>query len=344
MQRNTLLHILTVLTTFTLPVQPWGSLGHRTVTAVALAHFSADDPIHTLLSWLLNSQDPTTASLFPDRIRYIPSFAYTAPWHYIDAHDSPPSHCSVNLTRDCPLAEGGCVVTALVNHTARAADSSLPRWQRGQSLRFMLHFFGDAHQPLHAEALARGGNDIPVAFDGVHTNLHSVWDTLIPRKIVQLAGERERERERERDDVDDVGSHALAASPGQWDWDPTNETSSAYAWASFLYARYHPHHSFSNPRPRTPAPTFASALASALSWSRASNALVCSQVLRDGVSAVQARDLGGAYFDAAAPVVERQLFVAGARLARWLDAVVAEGGFASASAPAGEEGEGEWEG
>jgi hypothetical protein len=93
------------------------------------------------------------------------------------------------MTRDC--LEEGCVVSAIANHTARVADENLPRFFRGQSLRFMMHFFGDVHQPLHTEAEGRGGNDIPVLFNGSHTNLHSVWDTLIPKK--HAGGEDELE-------------------------------------------------------------------------------------------------------------------------------------------------------
>ncbi|KAK5094449.1 hypothetical protein LTR24_003604 [Lithohypha guttulata] len=214
-------HLLPLLfTLFTLlpPATPWGSLGHRTTVALSLLHIPPTHPAHALLTTLLHAQDPTTAALFPDRIRYIPSFAYTAPWHYIDALDNPPHQCGISMSRDC-LPADGCVVTAIANHTARVADVDLPLWQRGQSMRFMLHFFGDVHQPLHTENLSRGGNDIDVVFDRQKHNLHSVWDTLIPKKVVEIAGEM-----------------GVFGSKGRWDL--KNETEAAYAWAEFLYASY----------------------------------------------------------------------------------------------------------
>jgi hypothetical protein len=110
----------------------------------------------------------------------MPMFRYSAPWHYIDAQDHPPDACGINMTRDC--LDEGCVVSAIANHTARVNDLSLPYWQRGQAMRFIIHFVGDIHQPLHTEAEDRGGNEVPVLFEGKHTNLHSVWDTLIPNK------------------------------------------------------------------------------------------------------------------------------------------------------------------
>ena len=131
-------------------------------------------------NYLLNGQDISEAALFPDKVRHMPQFSYSAGWHYIDARDNPPTQCGINMTRDC--LEAGCVVSAIANHTRRVADSSLPRFLRGQSLRFMIHFFGDVHQPLHTEAEGRGGNDVHVVFDGRRTNLHSVWDALMANK------------------------------------------------------------------------------------------------------------------------------------------------------------------
>ena len=39
-------------------------------------------------------------------------------------------------------------------------------------------------QPLHTEAEDRGGNEVEVVFGGKRTNLHSVWDSLMPAKVV----------------------------------------------------------------------------------------------------------------------------------------------------------------
>lgn len=50
-------------------------------------------------------------------------------------------------------------------------------------MRFLIHFIGDIHQPLHTENELRGGNGIPVLFGKKHTTLHSVWDTEIPDKM-----------------------------------------------------------------------------------------------------------------------------------------------------------------
>ena len=55
------------------------------------------------------------------------------------------------------------------------------------SMRFLIHYTGDVHQPLHAMARVdnefpagdRGGNSFPVkSLDGAN-NLHAVWDSVV---------------------------------------------------------------------------------------------------------------------------------------------------------------------
>ena len=49
------------------------------------------------------------------------------------------------------------------------------------ALKYVLHFVGDIHQPLHAsDNQDRGGNCVPVSLGGQRTsNLHSFWDTIV---------------------------------------------------------------------------------------------------------------------------------------------------------------------
>jgi hypothetical protein len=89
------------------------------------------------------------------------------------------------MQRDCKAA--GCVVTALANYTSQLLpprSGGIPAWERAQAAKFVVHFVGDLHQPLHTEDVARGGNGIHVKFDGVELNLHHVWDSSIAEKYV----------------------------------------------------------------------------------------------------------------------------------------------------------------
>lgn len=72
----------------------------------------------------------------------------------------------------CPKSSG-----AHSFQTARVQESSLSKTQKDDALRFIIHFVGDIHQPLHDEALKVGGNDIDVTWDGDSNNLHHIWGT-----------------------------------------------------------------------------------------------------------------------------------------------------------------------
>ena len=93
------------------------------------------------------------------------------------------------LSRDCGASER-CVVTAIANYTTIASSYSLSPEERGEALKFLIHFVADIHSPMHvAFAKDFGGNGIPVVFgDGAQsTTLHEVWDRHI---IDAIKGER----------------------------------------------------------------------------------------------------------------------------------------------------------
>jgi S1/P1 Nuclease len=51
-------------------------------------------------------------------------------------------------------------------------------FSKAEALKFVVHFVGDFHQPLHDEDNGdKGGNERHVIFDGKSDNLHWVWDT-----------------------------------------------------------------------------------------------------------------------------------------------------------------------
>lgn len=46
------------------------------------------------------------------------------------------------------------------------------------ALKFLVHFIGDCHQPMHlSKAEDKGGNTVQVQFGGKGTNLHGLWDS-----------------------------------------------------------------------------------------------------------------------------------------------------------------------
>jgi hypothetical protein len=281
------LHHLGIIFLATLPfyqlASGWGVLGHRTVAHLAAQYLTSEAT--TYVAELINHQDISEAALWADKIRYIPGFAYSRAWHYIDAQDDPPRECGLNFTRDCLPVEG-CAVSALVNQTQRVNGLGLDHWARGQALRWVLHLIGDIHQPLHTEAEDRGGNEIPVIFHGRHTNLHSVWDTAMPEKYAGRADGM-------------VAARMWAERLYEADPDPDNS----------LTEECH---------------DLSEAQTCALLWAGDANKFVCTYVLKDDVDGVEGVDLSGDYYDGAVPVIDEMIAKAGRRLGAWLNALAAQ--------------------
>lgn len=96
----------------------------------------------------------------------------------------------MSYDRDC--GDPGCVVGAIVTQTSRVNDPDLSTAQREYAMRFLLHFVGDIHQPLHTVGYERGANEFPVNFYGRHhLNLHGCWDKEIPERHARVHGDEE---------------------------------------------------------------------------------------------------------------------------------------------------------
>jgi hypothetical protein len=109
------------------------------------------------------------------------------PLHYANVQKGAPGY---DAQRDRPA--GGDVVSAIQEYKAILADKDKPDAERLEALRFLAHFVGDIHQPLHVgHKEDKGGNDLQVRFFDRGTNLYAVWDT----GIIQRCG-KEWERSR----------------------------------------------------------------------------------------------------------------------------------------------------
>jgi hypothetical protein len=172
----------------------WGTQGHRLVGLVAA---EALTPVaRGNIAWLVGPETLADIANWADE--YLIGVNQTAVWHYVNI---PPDAKAYDRDRDCPrqpgVAEGArgdvwrdCVVERIRYNEERLANTKLDRADRAIALKFLVHFVGDLHQPLHASAIERGGNGIRVRLFGSETcggdparqvpcNLHSVWDTQL---------------------------------------------------------------------------------------------------------------------------------------------------------------------
>jgi hypothetical protein len=279
-------------------VRAWGDLGHETVAYIA-QHYVKD----STASWAQGILDDTSDSYlanvatWADHYRSTHEGKFSEPFHFIDAEDSPPSSCSVDYNRDC--SSNGCSVSAIANYTQRVQSSDLSATEVNYALRFLVHFLGDITQPLHDEALERGGNEIDVTFDGKDTNLHAIWDTNMPEEL--------------------LGGYGLTVA-SQWSTNLTSEIdcgayeSQKASWLKGL--------DITDPK------------SSAMIWASDANTYVCSVVMPNGQSSVEDQELYPDYYDSAIGTVELQIAKGGYRLAAWLDAISDASGSSSSSAGA----------
>lgn len=113
------------------------------------------------------------ASVWADEIKKSdPTYDWAKPLHYLNL---PPNESSYERTRDCP--DNMCVVEAISYYAGVLQNHDAPKPVRAEALRFLIHFVGDIHQPLHAgNAQDQGGNRLRIRLFGESTNLHAAWD------------------------------------------------------------------------------------------------------------------------------------------------------------------------
>ncbi len=163
----------------------WGAVGHEIICKVAYERLS--DAGRALVEAIraeggLDESDefPETC-VWPDKVRST-AFRGTRQFHFLNAPKGAPS---IDLTRDCAALD--CVTAAVQRYAAIVAreplDLDIKRRERAEALRFLGHFVGDLHQPLHVgHTEDLGGNRLRVTWFGDGGSfvrpmqLHYIWD------------------------------------------------------------------------------------------------------------------------------------------------------------------------
>jgi hypothetical protein len=169
----------------------WGPEGHAIIAEIAEARLS--DQARAQLTQILAADESGAKHLdqiasWPDAVR--PARPETAPWHFVDI---PLDVGSYDGGRDCK--QDNCVVAAIPRFAGVLGDSNADPKARVEALKFLVHFMGDIHQPLHCETdLAkfpapegdRGGNKVHLNYLGKPTNFHSLWDGGLIEDVLDI--------------------------------------------------------------------------------------------------------------------------------------------------------------
>jgi hypothetical protein len=146
----------------------WWDLGHRLVARLAEPRLTPR--ARAAVRQILQGQSLADASVWADNIK---NYRHDAdPLHYINI---PLADTVYVPQQHCPA--GRCIIVAIDNERRLLADPATSPGARAEALRFLIHFMGDLHQPLHVgDNHDRGGNDRAVTLLGHPTNLHKAWD------------------------------------------------------------------------------------------------------------------------------------------------------------------------
>jgi hypothetical protein len=190
----------------------WGCRGHQTVAYIGEAYLTtaakqmvqaalSASPIDPKVKRYCGSAaiaDPMAdASTWADDVR---SERKNGPWHYIDI---PRGKHKGALDGFC--GSDGCVTRAIAEQLTIYKDPSADPVKRADALRYIIHFVGDLHQPLHAANNGdNGANCVAVKYfdyeplaNSLHPdreeyspNLHQIWDTELVERDMEVSNPR----------------------------------------------------------------------------------------------------------------------------------------------------------
>lgn len=170
----------------------WGAGGHMMVASIAFSRLNprAKAKANELLAIDIDpaavtakSHNFVNAAHWADDLRPFAEFDHFKALHFID---QPFSVDGTALPSGVPEPDN--IVKALEDNVA-ILKTSTDKNAQAQALRFIIHFVGDIHQPLHCATRVssanpdgdRGGNLVSIKIPGSNgqlktTNLHSYWD------------------------------------------------------------------------------------------------------------------------------------------------------------------------
>jgi hypothetical protein len=253
----------------------WGQEGHAIIAEIAQRYLSAE--ARARMEQILGpGVSLASVSTWADDVRDERQDTYN--WHFVDI---PLASSTYEPAQDCrpDAAKGDCVVAAVARLRTALADEAAKPEERREALKFLVHFIGDLHQPMHTVLEGRGGNAVKVRFftrpgsrRQAATNLHAVWDGGLIRHCV-------------------------------WGWD---------AYVDRLQDEWLPKQD-------------AGALAegTVVEWVEETHKAAREVYVEPEGSEVRA--LGEDYVERAIPILDRQLAVAGLRLARVLNEALGSG-------------------
>jgi hypothetical protein len=170
----------------------WGSDGHELVARIAAKHLTPRTRkavadllrLDTLVHLPPNPQDQdiedamAIVASWPDHINK--HATGTSEWHYIDIGLLEGQEA---IAKRCAL-RGSCVVDKISQIRVNLkSGAKLGVFEPFEELKFLIHFAGDIHQPLHSSTNQDAGGNCVLTHGLGESELHAVWDSGLVNQI-----------------------------------------------------------------------------------------------------------------------------------------------------------------
>lgn len=167
------LTLLILFTSIVFTSVAYDGTGHRIVADIAYKNLTPK--AKKTVDKVLGKQGLVYEATWADEVRSDDKYRYSYQWHYQNLKDSMSDEQLKQLFQN-PKAEGEHLFYAIGEMKSRIVKNN----QDTEALKFLIHFIGDFHQPMHlGRAEDLGGNKTPVKWFGKTINMHSLWDSYI---------------------------------------------------------------------------------------------------------------------------------------------------------------------
>jgi hypothetical protein len=186
------------------PAFAWGDEGHEIVASIAYPLLTPAAKV-TVDALLKADKDTLTAPDFASRATWADKYrdagnrklhyTQTQQWHFVDTELSAPDldmACFGFQPRGAgvPASQGApddCAANKIIQFSAELSDTNAAPAERLLALKFLMHFVGDIHQPLHSsDDHDFGGNceQVRLTAKGKKQPLHHYWDTPAVEAVI----------------------------------------------------------------------------------------------------------------------------------------------------------------
>jgi nuclease S1 len=146
----------------------WGPQGHLVIGYIADSHLKPE--VKELIAEKFNINSLADVAIWADRTRK--KRKEEGPWHYANIAEG---QWTYDANRDCP--DKACVTEKIMEFSNILVDRTRSLRERKDALKYLVHFVGDVHQPLHlGNQKDRGGGTLRFSYKGKTVRLHYLWD------------------------------------------------------------------------------------------------------------------------------------------------------------------------